>query len=131
MIGMSQETLSRYEEKEKIDDEMLGRISKELGVSVEFIKEMEDDKPLTFYIENNTVTNENNTTAAGGKTGNITGNEEGHTVNTYVDKDFYTTLLDRMQAIFDQNRQLFGENNKLLQEKIAALEKEIAELKKR
>ena len=73
MIGMSQETLSRYEEKEKIDDEMLGRMSKELGVSVEFIKEMEDDKPLTFYIENNTVTNENNTNNGATQVSNVTG----------------------------------------------------------
>lgn len=98
-------------------------------VSVAFIKEMEEDKPLSFYSENNTVTNENNTTAAGGKTGNLTGNEEGYTVNNYVDKDFYTSLLDRMQALYDNSIQLYQENNKFLHGKIAALEEEISQLK--
>lgn len=84
---------------------------------------------MSFYSENNTVTNENNTTAAGGKTGNLTGNEEGYTVNNYVDKDFYTSLLDRMQALYDNSMQLYQENNNFCMEKIAALEEEISQLK--
>lgn len=128
---MSQETLSRYEEKDKIDDEILARMAKVLGVPVEFIKEMEDDKPLAFYIENNTITNENNTTAAGGEIGNISSkNECPSTYNHYVDKEFYTTLLDRMQSLYEKSMLLYQENNKFLHQQIASLEKEIELLKK-
>ncbi|NDW10505.1 helix-turn-helix domain-containing protein [Dysgonomonas sp. 520] len=52
-IGMSQQSISVYEQKKVIEDETLEKIAKALGVAPDLIKNMEDD-PLTIIIENNT-----------------------------------------------------------------------------
>lgn len=53
-IGMSQQTVCRNEELKTIEDDTLERLAKGLGVSVDFIKNMEDEKPLVQYFQNNT-----------------------------------------------------------------------------
>lgn len=53
-IGMSQQTVCRNEEQKTLDDDTLERYAKRLGVSVDFIKNMEDEKPLVQYFQNNT-----------------------------------------------------------------------------
>lgn len=58
-LGVCQATISLYESKKEIDDQMLEKFAKALGVSVDMIKELEED-PVTIIIENNTITNENN-----------------------------------------------------------------------
>lgn len=54
-IGVSEATLARLEAKEEVEDVVLEKVAKELGVSKEFIKELEEDKPLAIYIQENTV----------------------------------------------------------------------------
>lgn len=54
-IGVSEATLARLEAKEAVEDEVLEKVAKELGVSKEFIKELEEDKPLAIYIQENTA----------------------------------------------------------------------------
>lgn len=60
LVHLSQQTISRYEDKKVIDDEMLQRFSKALEVPVEIIKEMEEDNLVNFYIENSTFGAGNN-----------------------------------------------------------------------
>ncbi len=54
-IGVSEATLARMEAKEELADEVLEKVAKELGVSKELIKELEENKPLAIYIQENTV----------------------------------------------------------------------------
>lgn len=54
IIGLSPQALSRYETQDILNEDIVNQIAKGLNVSEDLIKEMEDAKPLTFYIENNT-----------------------------------------------------------------------------
>lgn len=45
------------EAKEELPDEVLEKMAKELGVTIDLIKELEEDKPLAFYIQENTFDN--------------------------------------------------------------------------
>ncbi len=60
LVHLSQQTISRYEDKAVLDEEMLQRFSKALEVPVEVIKNMEEDNLVSFYIENNTFAAGNN-----------------------------------------------------------------------
>lgn len=55
-LGMSQQSISQLEQKEKLDEELLGRISKILNVPVEAIKNFDDQETIniisnTFNVE--------------------------------------------------------------------------------
>ena len=54
LVNLSQQTISRYEDKRVIDEEMLQRFAKALEVPVEILKNMEEDACFNYYIENNT-----------------------------------------------------------------------------
>ena len=54
LVNLSQQTISRYEDKKVIDEEMLQRFAKALEVPVEILKNMEEDACFNYYIENNT-----------------------------------------------------------------------------
>lgn len=56
-IGVSEASLIRMEAKEELPDEVLEKMAKELGVTIDLIKELEEDKPLAFYIQENTFDN--------------------------------------------------------------------------
>lgn len=56
-IGVSEASLIRMEAKEELPDEVLERAAKELGVTIDLIKELEEDKPLAFYIQENKFDN--------------------------------------------------------------------------
>lgn len=120
LIGMSQEAVSRYENKVRIEDEVLKQFAKGLDVSVDLIKELEEDKPLVFYIENNTFSGNDTTIAAEYKPGEIT--------NNYIDKAFYDSLL-QMQKLYENSIRLYDQLLQSTQEKIASLEKQIAQQK--
>lgn len=121
LINMAQQTVGRYEEQEKIDDEILERFANGLDVSVDLIKELEDNKPLTYYIENNTFSNKDN--SIGINVGEST------TINHPAEKAFYTSL-EQMQKLYDNSIQLYNQLLTSTQEKIAILEKKISEAEK-
>lgn len=54
LVNLSQQTISRYEDKRVIDEEMLQRFAKALEVPVEILKNMEEDACFNYYVENNT-----------------------------------------------------------------------------
>ncbi|MDR0865898.1 MAG: helix-turn-helix domain-containing protein [Candidatus Symbiothrix sp.] len=47
-MGQSQQTLSRYETMEKLDDELLEKIAKELNIPVEAIENFTEEGALNF-----------------------------------------------------------------------------------
>ncbi|MDR2954987.1 MAG: helix-turn-helix transcriptional regulator [Prevotella sp.] len=54
-LGISQVMISKYEAKKEIDDQMMEKIAKALGVKPQLIKELEED-PVTVIVENNNNT---------------------------------------------------------------------------
>ena len=56
LVHLSQSAVSKYEQMRVIDDEMLHRFSRALGVPFEYLKSLEEDAQ-TVVFENNTVNN--------------------------------------------------------------------------
>jgi transcriptional regulator with XRE-family HTH domain len=50
-VGMSQQTISKIEQQEEIEDESLKKIAEALGVSPELIKNFDEEKAV-YYINN-------------------------------------------------------------------------------
>ena len=77
LVHLSQSAVSKYEQMRVIDDEMLHRFSRALGVPFEYLKSLEEDAQ-TVVFENNTVNNNDQASA------NIGGYvEENNRVNNY------------------------------------------------
>lgn len=55
-VGVSQQAISCYERKAVLEDDLLDKIAKSLGVTPQLIKDLEVD-PVTIVIENNTFEN--------------------------------------------------------------------------
>ncbi|WP_106830527.1 helix-turn-helix domain-containing protein [Parabacteroides pacaensis] len=123
-IGFTQQSISNYEDLPVIEDEILNRFAKGLDVSVDLIKELEEDKPMTYYIENNTFSDYGSI---------MTGN--GSTVNSTVDEKLYKSLLEQVQKLYDTNlkqiENLHATNTRLYQECIVSTQKEINDLKEK
>lgn len=122
LTGMTQPSVCRYEEKEKIEEHILERMAKALEVSVDFIKEMEEDKSLSYYIENNTFTDNN------------VGMANNSTINNQSSQTLYTAL-EQMQKLYDSGMELYKNSLEAYQqvlkrteEKIATFENKISEL---
>ena len=117
-----QQQVSHYENEKEIEDNILKQFAKGLGVSVELIKELEEETPLVFYIENNTFDQENEN-SAGSK--NVAINE--NSTNNYADKALYDAL-EQMQKLYEKGMQLYESslqaNNQLLQSLITSLGKQ-------
>jgi len=62
-IGVSQATLSSYEKKEKLDQEILEKIAKALDIPVEAITEMEEGTSINIF--SGTLSAHDNATANG------------------------------------------------------------------
>lgn len=115
-LGISQAMISMYESKEVIEDDMIEKFAKVLGVAPQIIKDLEED-PVTVIVENNTFEK--------GSVGNIApysdiANE--NFGNTYNPVEEIIKLSQEKQALYE--RML-----KLEQEKIALLEKLLKEKK--
>lgn len=125
LVCLVQQAVSTYEEQENIDDEMLGRFAKALKVPVELIKNLEDNKSLVEYIQNNnTFTNAENGTSV------IASPFEGGVNTSYqADKNLFTAL-EQMQKLYSNSIELYDKLLKSTEEKISMLEKEISQLKK-
>jgi len=88
-LELSQQTISTYEQKRHIDDEMLEKFAVALNVPVDVIKELEED-PVSIMIENNTF--ENNE-----KVSNIGNYEvEDNSVNHFNPVDKIVELCEKM-----------------------------------
>ncbi len=57
-LGLTQSMISLYEAKKVIDDNMIEKFAKALGITPELIKDLEED-PVTVIIENNNIETNN------------------------------------------------------------------------
>ncbi len=113
LLGISQQAISDYEQKQVIDDSMLEKIAAALSISPEIIKNLEDD-PLTLIFENKV---ENNTFENNNKAISYTGN--------YSVEDNSTNQFNPLDKIAE----LFDHLLEFEKEKIALLERILKEKK--
>ncbi|WP_106827816.1 helix-turn-helix domain-containing protein [Parabacteroides pacaensis] len=122
-IGFTQQSISKYEDLPVIEDEILNRFAKGLDVSVDLIKELEEDKPMIFYIENNTFS------------GNTAATVGSDIVNNMADEKLYKTILEQVEKLYNTNlkqiENLHTTNTRLYQECIVSTQKEINDLKEK
>ena len=88
-IGLSQQTIARNEKEETLDDEILQQYAKGFGVSLDFIKNMED-KPSAQCVYN-TYNHDNNQ-----QTNNV---GDHNTNNIGVDKASLQIILDEVSDL--------------------------------
>lgn len=123
LVHMSQQTLSRFEDKRVIEEEILNRFAKGLDVSVDLIKELEDERPLAYYIENNTFS---------GNTGSFTAANSmdmDDVVTTNHRDETVQTLIEQLQKASEENKQLYEKLLQSAQEKINTLEQQLSQKK--
>lgn len=102
-LGISQAMVSMYESKKVIEDDMIEKFAKALGVAPQIIKDLEED-PVTVIIENSNI--ENNTGAAGYY---IAGDNIN---NNPVDK-----IVELFQKLLDKEQEKIALLEKLLKER--------------
>lgn len=93
MVDLTQSAISKYESMRVIDDKILEKFAKAIGVPVEDLKTMEEKAPMVVF-ENNT----NNVETNNGNTG-FTGNGDS-IINNPIDKvnDLFERLLKEKDA---------------------------------
>ena len=98
LVHLSQSAVSKYEQMRVIDDEMLHRFSRALGVPFEYLKSLEEDAQ-TVVFENNTV-NDSEQYTGGAKIslGTVKSYTEGvdNRVNNFNPIDKITELYERL-----------------------------------
>lgn len=114
LIGMSPQTLSRYEAQEVVDDDILKQVAKGLNVSIDLIKELSEDKSLAFYVEYNTF-------SGNGATVNDSSNNK----DASNDKSVYQ--IDETQKALLEEIRKSSEEARLQYENIIAAYKELLE----
>lgn len=127
LVGMSQETVCRYEDKEVIEPEILSRIALKLNVPIEFIQNMEDSKPLTEYIFENNTFSDNAVMATNQNQGDATQNLPGgleQTLNTTIEE--LKKSMEENRTRSDQTISLYEQIIKDYKDKIEKLEKELS-----
>jgi transcriptional regulator with XRE-family HTH domain len=110
-LNLSQQAISKLEAQEKIDDETLEKIAKELAVSVEAIKNFDEEKAIN--IVSNTFQDE-----AAGAGGYIA-----HYKCTF-------DPIDKVVKLFEQKAELYERMLKDKEEKISLLEQLLKEKNK-
>ncbi len=110
-LGISQQSVSLLETKETIDPETLEQIAKTLKVSVEAIKNFNEEAAIY----------------------NIQNNYEGSTINSSPVNATHCTFnpLDKYVEVVEKNEKLYEALLKSEREKIAILEKMLEEKKKK
>ena len=102
-LGISQQTVSKIERSENVDDEMLSKMPKALGINVEAIKSFDEESIVYNIIQNN---------------------YEGATNNTHSENPQYHCTfnpIDKLMEAVEENKKLYQE---LLKEKEAVLRSE-------
>ena len=121
-VGMVQQTVSHCEDEERISDPLLERFAQALDVTVDFIKELEDEKPMTVYVENNQITDQSS--------GYIIGNNTAsNTINNQLNKEIVETVLTDLKSVYKDNIKHFQECMELTRQQIAKLEEALLNCK--
>lgn len=112
LVDMSQQTVSRYESMQEIDDGMLQRFAKALQVPVELLKMLEEDAPTVIF-ENNNITNTDC---------------EGVDNMTYTNEDNSTKTFNPIDKVIELYERLLNaekSRNDLLEKRLSALEQKL------
>lgn len=101
-IGVAQQTLSKYENQEVVDEEILNKCAKELDVPVDLLKNMpySQEAPIHYFKDVNFINS-----AMGGSYGDV------FTYN-YSDKVVMKALQDEINRLKKENEALKAERNK-------------------
>lgn len=102
-LGISQVMISTYESKKVIEDSMIEKFAKALGVAPQLIKELEED-PVTVIIENNKLDNN-----SGSAYNYIAGDS---IINNPIDK-----IAELFERLLDKEQEKIALLEKLLKEK--------------
>lgn len=113
IMELSQTQVSTYEQRKVINDDMIEKFAKALGVTPELIKELEED-PVTVIIENNTIE----------KGHIIAGNIAGNTIDS-----FNSNPIERIIKLANEKTALYERMLELEKERNALLEKLLRESK--
>lgn len=112
LVDMSQQTVSRYESMQEIDDGMLQRFAKALQVPVELLKMLEEDAPTVIF-ENNNITNTDC---------------EGVDNMTYTNEDNSTKTFNPIDKVIELYERLLNaekSRNDLLEKRLSTLEQKL------
>lgn len=123
LIGMTQQAIYRYEKEKVLDEDIRERIAKGLGVSVDLINELEEDRPLAFYIENNKITNTNYPNSSNIISASSIGTMENPNDNALK------MALDKLEHAYNLDRKQYEVSLNAYREMVEFLKKEIQELK--
>lgn len=104
-LGVGQASVSRLEQQREIDSETLEKIAKALDISVNVLREMQED-PVTIIIENNTFED--------GSIGNIQPNSENENVGNI------NNPIEEILKLTQEKQELY--------ERLLALEKERSQM---
>lgn len=95
LVGITQQNVGRHEKEEKLDDEILKQYAKGFGVSVDFIKKLED-KPMAQIVYNDTYNFEGDQQTNNVNNGGL-GND--NTNNIGIDKASLQTILNHVEDL--------------------------------
>lgn len=106
VMNLAQQTISKYESKRTLDDDILKKFAEALNVSIDTLKEMEED-PVTIVFENNIIETNNGS------------------IKAYVEEDNSTNTFNPVDKIVELCERMLQAD----QEKIALLEQLLKEKK--
>ena len=111
-IGITQQAVSRLEQKEEVDDEMLDKVAEAMGVNTEAIKNLDENATVYNIVTNHGAVND----------GAIIGNHGYNYQCTFNPLDKYVEAVEKNEKLYQE---LLKEKN----DKIAMLEKLLDKLK--
>lgn len=120
LVHLSQSAVSKYEQMRVIDDEMLHRFSRALGVPFEYLKSLEEDAQ-TVVFENNTVNNSEQSAGGANISMGIVKSDTEDSINDSRVNNF--NLIDKITELYER---LLKEKD----EKYAALERRLQNIEK-
>lgn len=118
---MEQQAIYRIEKKQQIDEETLAKFAKVLNVSVEFLKEMEEEQPITNYFINNTFSPTDSNMPIGS-----TIEKNSMTINSNKE---HILALEELKKVYEENVLVYKELIAELRKEIAKLEEENKQLR--
>ena len=120
LVHLSQSAVSKYEQMRVIDDEMLHRFSRALGVPFEYLKSLEEDAQ-TVVFENNTVNNSEQSAGGANISMGIVKSDTEDSINDSRVNNF--NPIDKITELYER---LLKEKD----EKYAALERRLQNIEK-
>ncbi len=109
-LELSQQVISKYEQMEELDEEILQKFAKALDISVDVIKMLEED-PVAIYIENNTFESVNDNAKI-----NVASDDS--STNTFNE-------LDKVIELYERLLKTEQERNTALEDRLSKLEEKL------